>query len=230
MTINSYPVYPVRRRPEFEGAWDGPAWKDTGILDISHFRPESSDHRPQTQAKLMYGFEGIYGIFRVKDKFVRCVHRRHLDPVYKDSCVEFFIHPRSDCGYFNFEFNCGGTLLASYIKDPVRMQDGFIECERFSKNDVRQVRIYHSQPKMTDPEIREAVTWYIEFFIPYKLLEKYIGFLDISPGMIWKGNLYKCADESSHPHWAAWSPVDSLNFHLPRCFGELAFMPYRNDG
>jgi hypothetical protein len=33
----------------------------------------------------------------------------------------------------------------------------------------------------------------------------------------------KCAAEVSHPHWAAWSPTDELNFHLPRCFGELTF-------
>jgi hypothetical protein len=31
------------------------------------------------------------------------------------------------------------------------------------------------------------------------------------------------AEENSHPHWAAWAPVDEFNFHLPRCFGELRF-------
>ena len=40
----------------------------------------------------------------------------------------------------------------------------------------------------------------------------------------WRGNLYKCGDRTSHPHWAAWSPVDELNFHLPRCFGTLRFV------
>jgi hypothetical protein len=229
MTIKAYHIYPVQKRPEFDGQWDGPAWKNAGILEVAHFRPESSDHRPHTQAKLMYGWEGIYGIFRVKDKYVRSVYRRHLDPVYKDSCVEFFVHPRRDGGYFNFEFNCGGTLLASYVLDPTRKKSGFLDHTQFSKEDVRQVRIYHSQPKMVDPEIEAPLTWYLEFFIPYKLLEKYLGALKIRSGTIWRCNLCKCADETSHPHWAAWSPVDALNFHLPHCFGELIFMSESED-
>jgi hypothetical protein len=225
MTVSSYSIYPVRQRPEFEGAWDGPVWKEIQIVEISHFRPESSDHRPKTQVKMVYGPEGIYGIFRVNDQYVRCIHRRHQDPVYKDSCVEFFVHPNAKGGYFNFEFNCGGTLLASYVIDPIRMGNGLTSCTRFSKEDVRQLRIYHSLPKLTNPEVQEAVTWYLEFYIPFNLLERYTGPLDVNPGMIWRGNFYKCADETSHPHWAAWAPVDDLNFHLPHCFGELMFMP-----
>jgi hypothetical protein len=36
--------------------------------------------------------------------------------------------------------------------------------------------------------------------------------------------LYKCADQTSHPHWAAWSAVNTLNFHVPDCFGAVQFM------
>jgi hypothetical protein len=208
-----------------EGAWDGPVWKEIQIAEISHFRPESSDHRPTTQIKMLYGPEGIYGIFRVKDQYVRCIHRRHQDPVYKDSCVEFFVQPNGKGGYFNFEFNCGGTLLASYVVDPIRMGKSLTHCTRLSKEDARQIRIYHSLPKLMDPELQKAVTWYLEFYIPFNLLGKYTGPLNVKPGMIWRGNYYKCADETSHPHWAAWTPVDDLNFHLPHCFGELIFMP-----
>jgi hypothetical protein len=42
-------------------------------------------------------------------------------------------------------------------------------------------------------------------------------------GQSWRGNFFKCAEEISHPHWASWSPVDELNFHLPRCFGTIHF-------
>lgn len=224
MTVKTYHICLARQRPEFKGAWDGPVWKRVESLDVSYYRPESSDHRPRTRAKLLYGLEGIYGLFKVDDRYVRCVHRRHQDPVYKDSCVEFFIQPKSGGGYFNFEFNCGGTLLASYVLDPMRTENGFADFVRFNKSDIRQVGIYHSQPKITDPEVRDPLTWYLEFFIPYQLMEKFCGPVDITSDAIWRGNLYKCADDTSHPHWGAWSPVDALNFHLPHCFGEFAFL------
>ena len=72
--------YLLRRakvRPELEGRWDGVAWTEAESLDISVFRPESSDHRPRTRAKLLYDDEGLYGLFHVQDKYVRCIHTNH---------------------------------------------------------------------------------------------------------------------------------------------------------
>src|SRR5437763_15829891 len=115
MTAERYRVLKARRRPELQGRWEGPAWRDVPALHVSHFRPESSDHRPRTECKLLYDSEGLFGIYRVVDRYVRCVHTRFQDPVYRDSCVELFVQPKVEAGYFNFEFNCGGALLASYI-------------------------------------------------------------------------------------------------------------------
>ena len=40
----------------------------------------------------------------------------------------------------------------------------------------------------------------------------------------WRGNAFKCADETSHPHWASWAPIgEALNFHAPGWFGDLDF-------
>ena len=65
--------------------------------------------------------------------------------------------------------------------------------------------------------------WRLEYFIPFSLLEKWVGSLGLVLGQQWHANLYKCGDETSHPHWAAWAPVDEFNFHLPRCFGTIQF-------
>jgi hypothetical protein len=225
MSHRPYNLFPARQRPEFEGLWEGEAWLDVPVLQIDQFRPESSDHQPVTQAKLLYSLEGLYGLFRVQDRFVRCVHRRYQDPVFEDSCVEFFVQPRGDKGYFNFEFNCGGALRALYIEDPTRTSAGFKAFSCLTKQDSRQVRIYHSLPSLVEPESEDPVTWYLEFHIPINLLEKHIGSVDINPGATWRANLFKCADQTSHPHWAAWSAVNALNFHLPECFGVIRFMP-----
>ena len=225
MSLPSYSLYPTFKRPEFKGLWDGIVWSRAPELSVSHFRPESSNHHPLTKAKLLYSLEGLYGLFCVHDRYIRCVHRRFLDPVYKDSCVEFFVQPADVKGYFNFEFNCGGTLLSSYIEDPTRTSSGFKVYRRLTKQEGRQISIYHSLPSLVEPERKNPVIWYLEFFIPFTLLEKYIGHhLDVSPGVLWRANLFKCADETSHPHWASWSAIDVHDFHLPYCFGKIEFM------
>jgi len=193
------------------------------MLELAHFRPEGSTHRPKTSVKLLYTAEGIFGIFRVEDRYVRCKHTRYGDPVYKDSCVEFFVKPKADKGYFNFEFNCGGAFLCDYITNPERTPEGFREFVPILEEEGRHIIVHHSLPGVVDPEIRDAITWTLEFFIPIVLLEKYVGEIGDVGGSEWKMNFYKCGDGTSHPHWASWQPVPRLNFHMPECFGIIRF-------
>jgi hypothetical protein len=65
--------------------------------------------------------------------------------------------------------------------------------------------------------------WLLEFFIPFALLEKYVGPFGHVYNQEWRANFQKCADDTSHPHWASWAPIDELNFHLPHCFGTIRF-------
>lgn len=50
-------------RPTLEGEWRGPIWARAETLEVTHFRPESSDHRPRTLARLLWDDHGLYGIF-----------------------------------------------------------------------------------------------------------------------------------------------------------------------
>ena len=210
-------------RPELEGQWDGPVWRTANTLDIANFRPESSDHRPNTQARLLYDTDGVYGIYRVEDRYVRCVHTNFQDQVCRDSCVEFFVRPAGAPVYLNFEFSCGGAFLCYCVTDPTRVAEGLKEYRAVSGDDGRLVRIYHSMPRVVEPEIEGEATWFLEFAIPFEMLAKYAGPVGDVAGRTWRANLYKCGDETSHPHWASWAPVDEKNFHLPRCFGEIVF-------
>jgi hypothetical protein len=216
--------YLIQRRnvePEFKGCWDGPSWKNVEPLEIAAIRPEGSDHRPVTQCKLQYGEHGLYGLFKVQDKYIRCVHHRYQSDVYKDSCVEIFLQPKSGFGYFNFEFNCGGCLLASYITDPSRADGKIKHFTPLSLEADHLIRRYHSLPALMDPECTDSKTWYLEFFIPFELMADFVG--EISTELPWRGNLFKCGDETSHPHWLSWSGLGELNFHDPRRFGRLNF-------
>jgi hypothetical protein len=156
---------------------------------------------------------------------VRCVHTGFQAPVYEDSCVEFFVQPRPDKGYFNFEFNGGGTLLASYVTDPTRTDDGRVaEATPLSLAEGRQVAVYGSLPPIVEHEIEYEVMWSLEFAIPFTLLHTYVGrSLGKLEGQEWRGNLYKCGNKTSHPHWASWSPLSDRNFHAPWDFGVLQF-------
>lgn len=219
-------AYTVRKAPSGLGVargFDDPAWSSAPPFDVDQFRPEGSDHRPRTQARLLYDAAGLFGIFRVEDRYVRCVHRKFQDPVYEDSCVEVFLQPKPDRGYLNFEMSCGGALLASHVTDERRTPDGFAAFRKLGAEEGRQVLRRSSLPSIVDPEIDAPVDWELAFFVPAAVLEGCVGPIGSLAGQEWRANLYKCGDKTSHPHWAAWSPVDTLNFHLPRCFGTLRF-------
>jgi len=209
--------------PPLTGDWNHECWDAAETIEINLFRPESSDHQPTTEARLLYDKNGLHLIFRVQDKYVRSTHTEFNDCVCHDSCVEFFVKPKSDKGYINFETNCGGTLLASYVEDPTRGKNGFAKYQKLTTTDEQMVSIYHSMPKTVEPELTEPTTWINQLYIPFELFEKYVGELGDVSGQTWRANLYKCGDKTSHPHWVSWNPVTELNFHLPECFGIVRF-------
>jgi Carbohydrate-binding family 9 len=208
---------------EYTGNWDKPSWNRAETLEIGNFRPEGSDHRPRTLARLLHSAEGIHGMFQVHDRYVRCLRTNYFDEVWKDSCVEFFAEPKPGRGYFNFEFNCGGAFLCSHIVNPERTPGGFKEFTKLPAEIGRTIRVRSSLPPRTELEIAEPIVWTLSFSIPLSLFEHYVGPLGDLKGQTWRGNFYKCAEENSHPHWASWAPVDEFNFHRPDCFGKIQF-------
>lgn len=218
--------YSIRRTlvpPALDGNWDGPIWgrAETGL--IGHFLPNSSDHRPLTQFRLLYDADWLYVVFRVEDRHVRCVETEFNGPVCRDSCTEFFVEPRPGRGYLNFEVNCGGTMLCYHVEDPAPTPGGFRKSEALTPEEGAQVRIYPSLPSVVEPEIAEPVTWLNEIHIPRAVLEGRVGPLGDPSGQVWRANLYKCGDETSHPHWATWAPIEGLSFHVPQFFAPLIF-------
>jgi len=225
-----YTIVSAPHQPELQGLWEGPAWRHVPAVDIANFRPESSAHRPLTQCKMLYSPGALYGLFRVQDRYVRCVHTTFQSDVYEDSCVEFFVQPKAQCGYFNFEFNGGGTMLASYVTDPTRVGGRIKTCIPLACDEDSQIRRYHSLPQRVEPEITDEVVWFLEFAIPLAVLENYVGPIGDVRGQVWRANFHKCGDDTSHPHWATWAPVDELNFHVPASFGSIRFKdPQRNN-
>ena len=127
-------------------------------------------------------------------------------------------------GYFNIEINCIGTMLLYYIEDCKRTADGFAKYDPVPEELVSCINIFHSLSGKIEHEIETPVEWVIEYNLPFSLFEAYLGSLDIRKGRPWRGNFYKCGDQTSHPHWASWAPIGrELNFHQPEYFGILEF-------
>jgi hypothetical protein len=224
--MNSRPHYCIRRcaaAPALDAAWDNPTWATADTLQVAHFHARSSRHRPQVEVRQLHDDATIYTLFRVHDRYVRSVQTALNGPVCTDSCVEFFVRPCAERGYLNFEINAGGTLHLSYIEDPTRTENGFARWKPVPPERAAQVRIASTLPRVVEPEITEPLEWRLAFAVPLALLESYVGPLRPLNGAGWRANYYKCGDRTSHPHWAAWAPVNVLNFHQPDCFGTITF-------
>lgn len=205
---------------EINSDWNKVPWKWITPLEVKEYMNPEPKHKPRVQAKVAYDKKAVYLIFRVEDRYVRCVRENYQDPVYKDSAVEFFFSPSNDPskGYFNLEINCGGTALFRFRSE----EKGTVP---IPKSEFEQIEIAHSLPKVVDPEIEIEVIWTIEVRIPVDILKPYYPVTPPAPGAKWRANFYKIADESSHPHYLTWSKVDypEPNFHLPQFFGTLVF-------
>ena len=216
--------YKIQQRlacPSETSGWDSPPWQDVSPERLRHHMGERPEHFPKTEVKMAYDAASVFVIFRVEDRYVRAVATGHQQSVCRDSCVEFFFTPGPDIsrGYFNLEMNCGGRILCHFHPRPER--GTVIELPEVL---CRRIECRHSLPRQVSPEITEPVTWTIACRIPLDILDGYLQPARPAPRVIWRGNFYKCADATSHPHWLTWAPVEAPrpDFHLPRFFGTLA--------
>lgn len=199
---------------------DGPAvpWNDVPSLRIAHYLWLVNDHRPAVEVRLCRSRDFLHVRFVVGEKRVRVRHMNFQDPVYKDSCVEFFVDafPGTRQGYINFETNAAGVLLAAFGPDRAHRKPLWPE-------DLAGFEAHSSIAGPIDGEYG-ADAWTLEYQVPLELFRKIYG-LDIRPGLRAAANFYKCGDETEVPHYGAWSPVGtpSPDFHRPEFFGELVF-------
>ncbi len=218
-----YTVNQVESSIGFETTFDQPPWSKAELGRISNFLEKSSDHRPDARFRVLHNDTHLFIRFQVADRYVRSVQTEYQSSVCGDSCTEFFVRPRPDKGYFNFEVNAGGTMLLYYIEDPTRTPNGFKKWQKVTPEWAKEVKIWHSLPAVVDPTIVDPIDWGNGWSIPMALFEAYAGPLGTLSGQHWQANFYKCGGDKAYPHWATWSPVSELNFHLPECFGDLVF-------
>lgn len=206
---------------------DPALWSAAEQIVVAHFPWEDSGHRPRVSARVLWDEHWLALRFDVEDRYVRAVAQNFNDSVCVDSCVEFFVAPSADPeqnAYFNFEVNCGGTILLHRCASTAE-RDGGQQSRSVTDEDGATIRIAHTLPKIVEPELEEPTTWAVEYHVPWSLFEAYFGAVTPGSGTTWRANFYKCGDGTSHPHWGSWSPVDTPrpNFHQPSSFQPIHF-------
>ena len=198
----------------------------TAIADISkkldHVRQEIIDHapwnafpyKPQASFAMAYGDSSVYLKFFVEEKHVRAVYSEPNQPVYKDSCVEFFVSFGDEPEYYNFEFNCAGTCLLSFGE------------QRNNRNmttaDLIKSIAFQSSIKPTTKKDAN-IGWELTLVIPFAAFQ-YHKFSSMK-GKKCRANFYKCGDDLPEPHFLAWNMINTEepDLHRPEFFGTLEF-------
>lgn len=168
-------------------------------------------YTPKVTAYLAYSDSYIALLFAVEESHIKAVELEDNGRVWEDSCVEFFVKNPVGEGYYNFEMNAIGTLLAAY-------RTSRDSATHFSTENLAKVIRYTSFDH-TPIDIHNQSSWWAVELIPFSLLG-----LSSSPAKL-DVNLYKCGDNLDRPHFLSWSPItlDKPNFHCPEFFGEIIF-------
>jgi hypothetical protein len=170
--------------------------------------PESSFHVARSH-------NALYLKFSVTEMNIRALYMNDQEPVWEDSCVEFFCKIKNSDTYMNFEFNCIGTCVATTRKG--RNEDVI----PFTENQMKEIDRFSTLYRQILFEKKGLSYWELTVKIPFHLMG--IDPFDLPKELF--GNFYKCADGASSPHYVSWNPISTgtPNFHCPEYFGKLVF-------
>jgi hypothetical protein len=173
----------------------------------------SAFDRPEVTFNIGYSDDAIFLAFCVKEKHFRAIYQHTNEPVYKDSCVEFFIGFDEDETYYNFEFNAIGAALVGYGLPGNR--------ELLPALLISDIKSSASNRTVQGDSL--SFEWELRLTIPFSLFYKHA--ISTLKGKTYRANFYKCGDELPEPHFLCWNNIiaDKPDFHLPQYFGALIF-------
>jgi len=208
--------------PYLEASKETSIEKISGLLDqlerhaIQAVPWPSFNYKPEVNFAIAHQDDCIFLKYFIREKSIRALHRKTNDPVFQDSCVEFFISFDHDAEYYNLEFNCIGTCLLGFGRGKSARH---LIPERYIKK-IRR----HAVIKSWSEEGKTQNTWELTAIIPVEVFVHH-GFTSLNHRQC-RVNFFKCGDELPEPHFLAWKNVESAspNFHLPEYFGTMMFI------
>lgn len=181
-------------------------------VPVGHINWKEFPYKPDVTVRLGYSSTALAILFEVEEDHVLGSNMEDCGPVWEDSCCEFFVSDPCGEGYFNFEMNCIGTLLAAKR----RSRDDF---EFLTKEQLRSIARYCSLPHAPTDSVKCGQKYWIAEVIPFSLL----GLEEVPKSL--RANFYKCGDKCNKVHFLSMAPVGtpSPDFHRPEFFQEIFF-------
>lgn len=167
-------------------------------------------YKPEAYANLLYiENRGIAARLCCREKNPKTVYYNFYDPVFKDSCLEFFFSAEKNGKYVNCEMNSAGASLIA------------VGSSRNFRTRIDEIII----PPAVKTQCSDGF-WSVEVFFSVDDLSKILGEMNPAAGTVLYGNFYKCGDDTEIPHYGMWSPVgtEMPDFHRPEYFGELVIV------
>ncbi len=166
---------------------------------------------PEASVRGAWNPEGLFLFFEVTEEESLRRFTQTNDPVWQDSCVEFFIQPdTAKPAYCNFEFNSLGALLSA---------TGDNRDERTPITNEEAALIKREATFNILSESPYKAKWNLNIFIPSSVLQNR-GII-LEKNKEYRANFYKCADAMKDIHYLSWNPVkcEKPDFHRIDYFG-----------
>lgn len=185
------------------------------IHSINNLNWDDFQYRPKVEFRIAHVKDEIWLKYYVNEKHILARETKINGDVYKDSCVEFFISP-GEQNYYNFELNCIGTIHLAY--GPGRHDRKFVDPSL-----VRKIITKSTLGNQPFEEKTGDFEWEMMIRIPIECFA--YSKLNTFSGLKAMGNLYKCGDDTSEPHYVTWKPVktEKPDYHRPEFFGNIYF-------
>lgn len=186
------------------------------LVPVEQINWSGFSYRPEVKLRIAHSGDHILLKFYVREKNIGAKASAINGDVYKDSCVEFFISPRDDGNYYNFEFSCIGVPLVGY-------GNGRHNRQRLPVETIRNITIRSSLGTEPFPERHGDFSWELFVQIPVScFIHDHIEKLS---GLSSSGNFYKCGDDLAEPHFVTWNPIktEKPDYHRPEFFGKIQF-------
>ena len=168
------------------------------------------EYRPETYAQLAFVPEkGFAARLTTYETDPKAVYKNDMDPVYKDSCLEFFARYKKG-GYINCEVNANGAILSAYGES--------------RENRVPLDKIAGGFPKVKIKKYKDR--WRAEIFVSLDIIKAVYGSCTFRENSVIYGNFYKCGDECEFTHYGSFSPVKTKkpDFHRPEFFAKMTLI------
>lgn len=171
---------------------------------------------PDVSFKMAHNGTHLFLQFFVEEDEIVAKAEKDNGPVWRDSCVEFFISFDNSGYYYNIESSCVGKVLLGYRQNRNDVIHG--------SSDVMQlIKRYPSLGTQPFDKKKGNFEWNILLVVPVEAFWQ-SNIKDFS-GLEVRANAYKCGDDLTIPHFLTWKPIDSKtpDFHLPQFFHNLKF-------